>query len=52
MERITQLSQHHALDNKFRLIYGDRMDKRLLPCEPIIDDELTLGIIDNKTFIT
>ncbi len=48
VERITQLSHNYALDNFFRLRYGVEGANTLMPCEPINDPHLVLGIIDNN----
>jgi hypothetical protein len=48
MERYYQLSKYHAIDSKARLRYGKEFEKMMIPCEPIADEDLSLGIIDNN----
>src|SRR6266404_140886 len=51
IEIVTRLSQKHAVDNFFRLQYGEGYQKILRPFEPISDDDLLMAIIENKNLV-
>lgn len=48
MEILHHLRPEYSLDNYFRLHYGEKGEKRLLPCSEIMDTDLTLGIVANS----